>query len=324
MVALRARHAPRAGQLHRDGRAAVRAAELAHAAVFGGRFGFQAGQGQLGQLHGAPALGLGRVGGVIDGQHFAVGAAQLHHLRRPLQRGAVGQLALGRHHLHAQVGSHAVRLAAQHGVGAHRELPRGGQGLRHIYRAREDVGAVVFAQRAGAAARQQSRPFGPAAGVAQVLNAADQGERLSAAIQRDAACSADLQRAVVVEQLGHAAHALQRFAAAHHHAVAVGAHGVGGLRALKDHRRAAAWAGRAVDALGGGVSHARCVFRDCGLQAFRAASALPTSAGSYQNHSFRPAFSAARPSWRRTLPASGCPWSSARPAFPAWPSRPRA
>jgi hypothetical protein len=73
---------------------------------------------------------------------------------------------------------------------------------------------------------QQGVPLGPAALAALVLQPADQREALAV----DAAGRAQLQRAVVVEELGHLADALQHLAAAHHRAVAIAADGVRGLR----------------------------------------------------------------------------------------------
>jgi len=156
------------------------------------RFVLQAVQAQLWQLHGAPALGLRRLGAVVDRQHLAAFAAQLDQRERLAQRRQPGQLALGGDELGLAAVGHAPALAVEGGGGAHRQRPHVGQAHAGWHRAGEDVGAVVLAQRGGGAAVQQGNPLGPDAGFALVLQPPDQGEGGLATVQRDAPASAQL------------------------------------------------------------------------------------------------------------------------------------
>ena len=239
-----------AGQLHLHRRAAVRAVELAALLVFGGLV-FQALQVQVFQQHGAPALDVRRVLGVGDAEHLAAAAAQLHQVKRLAQRWQLRQLALGGNQLRLAAEGHAVGLAVDGGGHADAKARRFGQIAPGRAGAGEDVAAVVLAQAGDAAVGQKGRPFRPDAGLGFVLQAPDQREGLLLAVERDAPAGHELQRAVVVEQLGHLADAREHVAVAHHGALAVAADGVGGLRAFEFHRRATAGAGRTVKALGG-------------------------------------------------------------------------
>src|SRR3990167_5232301 len=114
--------------------------------------------------------------------------------------------------------------------------------------------------------------------------APDEGEGHILAVKLDAPAGHELQRAVVVEQLGHLAQALQHVAAAHHSALAVAADGVRGLRAAEFNRRAAARAGRPVSTLGGVGGHragAACTVQHGRFEAKTASGAYPSSASSY-------------------------------------------
>ena len=83
----------------------------------------------------------------------------------------------------------------------------------------------------------------------------DEGEGQVFAAGGETATGHELQWAVVVEQLGHLAHARQHFAAAHHGALAIRADGVGALGAAEFDRRAATRARGPVVALGGVGGH---------------------------------------------------------------------
>ena len=116
--------------------------------------------------------------------------------------------------------------------------------------------------------------FLKAAPQARLIGIDRDSEALGLAIERNAPTGLQLQRAVVVKDLGHLAQARQHLATAHHGALAVGAHRVGRLRAVELHGRAATWAGRAVVALGG---HGR----GCVLRVFLGSSPYVASASSY-------------------------------------------
>ena len=72
-------------------------------------------------------------------------------------------------------------------------------------------------------------PFGPGAFGVFVLQAADQREGNFLIAARPDATGLQLQRAVVVKQLGHLAQAGQLVATAHHRALAIAADRVGRL-----------------------------------------------------------------------------------------------
>ena len=206
---------------------------------------------QLVEQHRAAACQRGGLAGVVDAQHFAIGAAQFHDREGLSQRGKLGQLALGRDQRDLLVGGDAEGLAVDRRGRADTKL-RG----RRNRRAAWPPAARTHRRRCPRPARprepsvEQRVPFGPGAAGAAVLQAAHQGEGLVL----PAAAGQQLQRAVVVEQLGHLADARQRVAVAHDRAAAKAAHRMGGLRAAEFDRRAAAGAGRAVEALGGSLA----------------------------------------------------------------------
>ena len=74
-------------------------------------------------------------------------------------------------------------------------------------------------------------PFRPGAFSVFVLQPSDQGERRLDAISIPHTAGLQLQRAVVIEQLGHLTYARQLVATAYDRALAKPAYRVGGLRA---------------------------------------------------------------------------------------------
>jgi hypothetical protein len=252
---------------------------------------------QVGQQHRTAdrPLRLFRVA-VVERADLVLHVAQVDDDEVTVQPWRVRQLALGgnqaglddrRNRPRPAVDRHR---AADHQPGRRRRAGRGITGPGGVEG--KDVGAVVLAQPAAAAGVEQHVPFVPAAAFVAILQPAHQREGQALV----AAGSPQLQRAVVVEELGADPDALQRVAVAHQRAAAEAADGAGGRRRRELDRRAAVGARRAVGALRGGGHEA---------EATRASSA-------------------ARPSWPRTRPRSGCPCPSVRPAFPAWPSPRRA
>jgi hypothetical protein len=90
-----------------------------------------------------------------------------------------------------------------------RNLSAAGSFALHGSRHAEHIRAVVFGQRRRAAVVQQRLPLGPGAGRRLVLQPAHQRERPALPV----AAGLQLQRAVVVKQLGHPAHAHEHVAA---------------------------------------------------------------------------------------------------------------
>src|SRR6185295_13838426 len=112
----------------------------------------------------------------------------------------------------------------------------------------EDVAAVVLAQPAAAAVVEERVPLVPGAVGVPVLQPADERERRALVASR----GAELQRGVVVEQLGALADAAQRVAVAHDGAAAEAADGESRCGRAELDRRAAVRARRAVAALRAG------------------------------------------------------------------------
>ena len=83
---------------------------------------------------------------VVDAEHLAIGAAQLHHVKRLAQRWQLGQFALGRHQLRTAAVGHAVALAVDGGGGPQAKAAGLGQLTAGVDLAGKDVGAVVLTQ----------------------------------------------------------------------------------------------------------------------------------------------------------------------------------
>ena len=162
------------------------------------------------------------------------------------------QLALGRYQPRVLHAADREALAAQHTLRT--QQPVGGlerpvaQGLGLPGPGPDEL-AVVLAQEAQRAIAERGHPFAPGARLALELQPPDQGEVLGLAVAQHLARGADAQGAVVLEDLGHGATALQHIALAHHGAAAELADGIAGLGAGKFHGRAAAGAWCAVYAL---------------------------------------------------------------------------
>ncbi len=173
-------------------------------------------------------------------------------------------------------------LAQPQGRGLRRRLAR--VGLEG-----HDEAAVVLRQPAALAAVEQRMPFVPTAlGIAQ-LQPPDDGE----GVAREAPGGAQLQRRVVLDQLGRSADLAQRLALAQQRAAAEAADGAGRCGRGELDRRAAVGAQRLPAALRGCQRPRPAVIR--------------------------PASSAARSSSRRIPRRSGCPWSSGRRGARAGP-----
>ena len=259
-MALRADDRLRAVELHRQRRTAARAGEraslqLARAAVLA-----QARQRQLGELQATADVPARRpaVDGraVVDAGDLASRIAQLGDDIGALQRRHERQLALGGPQLRGGDAGDRPALAGEHLLGPDAQRLGRRQGLRWRRRLEaEDVAAVVLAEPAGAwcgvgrvGAVEQRMPFVPAAARVAHLQPADQRERRAL----PAPGGAELQRAVVVEQLGALADAPQRVALAQQRAAAVAADRQRRRGRAELDRRAAVGAGGAVGALGRG------------------------------------------------------------------------
>ena len=200
-------------------------------------------QGQVGQLHTAPDRPHRRaVLHEFEAAHLALGVAQLDDAAR---LGHTGQFALGRAQGGLHDGSHLPALARQRQRGADLRFRRRGLGERRFEA--EDELAVVFTEPAHALALagvEEQMPLVPVAQLRAALHAAHHGKALA----HPAAGGAELQRRVVVEDLGALADAGEGVAVAQQRAAAEAADGAGRGRRSELDRRAAVGAGGAVGA----------------------------------------------------------------------------
>ncbi|KWT67622.1 hypothetical protein APV28_3427 [Comamonas testosteroni] len=169
------------------------------------------------QRHGSPQAEGRCLVAEVDGEDLVLVAAQLHQLETLAQLGQLGQLALGRHQLRILNAGDGEGFSAGLELAAH--APFALLELFHVPARRlpvhgKDKAAVVLAEPGQLAVAERSHPFRPVAGRAFVLRAAHDGKGLGLAVALDHARGTQLQRAVVLEHLGHGANALERLAIA--------------------------------------------------------------------------------------------------------------
>ena len=263
--------------MHGKRRRAVRAVEggrLDRRARRGALAREQVGQPQVIELRGIADEDERRRFAVVD-RHEAVVAAQVSRthvvtrldLERQFARPADAARRL-------QVGHEEDPAGDRHRHFGFQCLERREIGIDRHQRA-DDVLAAGLRQPGAALVIKQDVPFVPQPGVVLELDAADDGKVAAT----KAPLAADLDARRVVHQLGHAAEVLQRLAVTQQRAVAELADRVQRRRRAEADRCAA---GRALRGF-----HGQPVGR--------------------RTRRVKPACRAARPSWRRTRPARGCP-----------------
>ena len=242
-------------ELHFERRTAVRALDRATLQRFLGRFG-EAGHRELADRDRSadrPARSCGFVGAahvaVIERADLAARVAQVADDEAAVELRWDRQFALRCEQLRGRDRRDRPRLPRNHHLRARLQARRARRIACEWHIERDHVATVVFAQPARflttGAAIEQRMPLVPGALGVFVLQPADQREGRTLV----GAGGAELQRRVVVEQLGTLADFSQRVALAHDRALAKTADGESRRCRSKLDRRAAVRARRAVDAL---------------------------------------------------------------------------
>ena len=204
--------------------AAARALDAAPGQRLLARAVAQATQRQIGQPHPAPDRPARLRGvAVVERADLVAAVAQVGDQEAAGERRRPGQFALRGLHRRGRDRGDVPGEALDLGTLAGEERGRLRDAVLQRRLEGEDVGAVVLGQPAAAAVGEERVPLVPAAiGIGQ-LQAAEQREGLAL----EDAAGAELQRRVVVEQLGALADAAQRVALAHQRRAAEAAHRAG-------------------------------------------------------------------------------------------------